>query len=348
MGSLQFLTCTFCPLPHWVFSTEAKRGGWALQNLALLPADAPAFITYFVVSVLPAPLSPLIRTCIMSKSARQVHHSSMTLSPKPCTWASTDRKCQKMPENWRQLGKSRRKHWDEEAETGTLFLFAHSFSYFLTFWGCRESDLPSCKTGPAQKEGGEFGIDPIRWVLIQKPSIGGQNLYTNTVRRGPPHTPGRLFGVYVFPLFSLENKLFGIHQTSFFACWGTWILRAENTFGVYFFPSDSRYLKPLIGFSLLCLSVWLYGMIMYAAAATLGPAPSGTSACHRCPADRARTTATMSGKGDQKSRVVPTNQTTESPVCKLRGMSSKDTPFLVPLPRDFQVRSCLQSLRCVQ
>ena len=33
------------------------------------------------------------------------------------------------------------------------------------------------------------------------------------------HTPGRLFGVYVSPLFSLENKffaqVFGIHQTSF-------------------------------------------------------------------------------------------------------------------------------------
>ena len=39
--------------------------------------------------------------------------------------------------------------------------------------------------------------------------IGGQNLYTNTVRRGPPRTPGRLFGVHdFFPLFSLENKLF--------------------------------------------------------------------------------------------------------------------------------------------
>ena len=48
--------------------------------------------------------------------------------------------------------------------------------------------------------------------------LGGQNLYTNTARRGspsPPQTPWRLFGVYVFPAFSLENKLFGIHQTSF-------------------------------------------------------------------------------------------------------------------------------------
>ena len=39
-----------------------------------------------------------------------------------------------------------------------------------------------------------------------------------------------------FSFFSIENKLFGIHQTSFFACWRTWVCRAENTFGVYFFP----------------------------------------------------------------------------------------------------------------
>ena len=31
----------------------------------------------------------------------------------------------------------------------------------------------------------------------------------------PPQTPRRLFGVYVISLFSLENKTFGIHQTSF-------------------------------------------------------------------------------------------------------------------------------------
>ena len=44
--------------------------------------------------------------------------------------------------------------------------------------------------------------------------MGGQNLYTNAARRDPPQTPGRLFGVYVVSFFSLENKLFGIHQTS--------------------------------------------------------------------------------------------------------------------------------------
>ena len=48
-------------------------------------------------------------------------------------------------------------------------------------------------------------------------SLGGQYIYiyTNTARRGPPQTPSRLFGVYVFSIFSLTNKLFGIHQTSF-------------------------------------------------------------------------------------------------------------------------------------
>ena len=60
----------------------------------------------------------------------------------------------------------------------------------------------------------------VIWALrSQKPKqeseIGCQNLYTNTVRGGPPQTPGTLFGVYVFSFFSLENKLSGIHQTSF-------------------------------------------------------------------------------------------------------------------------------------
>ena len=68
--------------------------------------------------------------------------------------------------------------------------------------------------------------------------IGGK-IYTPMLRKGVPHKhlEGSLVYMY-FPPFSLENKLLGIHQTSFLACWGTWVFRAENTFGVYFFPSD--------------------------------------------------------------------------------------------------------------
>ena len=47
---------------------------------------------------------------------------------------------------------------------------------------------------------------------------------------------GSLMYMY-FPSFSLENKLFGIHQTSF-CLFRHLSFRAENTFGVYFFPSD--------------------------------------------------------------------------------------------------------------
>ena len=39
-----------------------------------------------------------------------------------------------------------------------------------------------------------------------------------------------------FPSFSLENKLFGMYQTSFFACWGTWGFRAENSFWCILLP----------------------------------------------------------------------------------------------------------------
>ena len=62
--------------------------------------------------------------------------------------------------------------------------------------------------------GGRFGVpqlsppcncgeDPLETACgFFAYNLGGQNLYTNTVRRGPPHTPGRLFGVYDFsPLF---------------------------------------------------------------------------------------------------------------------------------------------------
>ena len=55
----------------------------------------------------------------------------------------------------------------------------------------------------------DFG-GPFPWK-----QVGGQNLYTNALRRCPPQTPGRLFGVYVFSFFPHENKLFGIHQTFF-------------------------------------------------------------------------------------------------------------------------------------
>ena len=43
------------------------------------------------------------------------------------------------------------------------------------------------------------------WASIPHPAplIGGPNLFTNAMRRGPPQIPGRLFGLYVsFPSFS--------------------------------------------------------------------------------------------------------------------------------------------------
>ena len=41
-----------------------------------------------------------------------------------------------------------------------------------------------------------------------------------------------------FPPFSLEKQAFWVYTPSlFFACCGTRVFRAENTFGVYFFPS---------------------------------------------------------------------------------------------------------------
>ena len=65
--------------------------------------------------------------------------------------------------------------------------------------------------------------------------IGCQNLYTNTARRGPQQPPWRLFGVYVFSSFFPWKQAFWYTPPNlFFACWGTWVFRTENTFGVYF------------------------------------------------------------------------------------------------------------------
>ena len=75
----------------------------------------------------------------------------------------------------------------------------------------------------------QFSIAPF---VIWAPLIGGQILYTNTARRGPPQTPWRLFGVYVFSFFLPWKQAFWYTPNLFFACW------AGNTFGVYFFPSD--------------------------------------------------------------------------------------------------------------
>ena len=47
-----------------------------------------------------------------------------------------------------------------------------------------------------------------------------------------------------FPFFPLKTSNLGIRQTSFLACRGTWFLRAENTFGVCFCPSDCNWKLP--------------------------------------------------------------------------------------------------------
>ena len=71
--------------------------------------------------------------------------------------------------------------------------------------------------------------------------LGGQNLYTNTARRGPSETPWRLFGVYAFSFFSPWKQAFWYTPNLFLTCWGTWVFKAENTFGVYLFlPFKSK------------------------------------------------------------------------------------------------------------
>ena len=58
---------------------------------------------------------------------------------------------------------------------------------------------------------------PAKKTNVYVPFLRGQNLYTNTARRGPNnHLEGSLLYMY-FLSFSVENKLFDIHQTSF-AC----------------------------------------------------------------------------------------------------------------------------------
>ena len=88
------------------------------------------------------------------------------------------------------------------------------------FWDCLAfgPETPSPRSTELLFPTSVFHLDHIRdsgWPA----SVGGQNLYTNTVRRGPPHTPGRLFSVYGFPpLFPWKQafcQVFGIHQTSF-------------------------------------------------------------------------------------------------------------------------------------
>ena len=65
------------------------------------------------------------------------------------------------------------------------------------------------------------------------------SIYQYCAKRSPPHTPGRLFGVHVFPPSFPWKQAFWYTPIPFFACWGTWVFRAENAFGVYFFPSDN-------------------------------------------------------------------------------------------------------------
>ena len=74
--------------------------------------------------------------------------------------------------------------------------------------------------------------------------IGGQNLYTNTARKGPPQTPRRLFLVYMyFPAFSLETKLFGIHQTSFLPVEALEFSELKTPLVYAFFPPNGNSYK---------------------------------------------------------------------------------------------------------
>ena len=60
-------------------------------------------------------------------------------------------------------------------------------------------------------------------------------IYTPILREGVSHKHLQDALVYMsFPSFSLENNPVWYTPNLFFACWGAWVFRAENTFGVYF------------------------------------------------------------------------------------------------------------------
>ena len=77
------------------------------------------------------------------------------------------------------------------------------------------------------------------------------NACANTAWRGPPQTPWSLFGVYRYfsLLFLPWKQAFWYARNLFFACWATWALRAENTFGEKLFPPPKMSRKWLSGFS---------------------------------------------------------------------------------------------------
>ena len=75
---------------------------------------------------------------------------------------------------------------------------------------------------------------PLIVDVRTKKGVGGQNLYTNALRRGPPQTPGRLFGVYVFAFFPLKTRFLVYTKPLFLPVEAREFFRAENTFGVYF------------------------------------------------------------------------------------------------------------------
>ena len=114
------------------------------------------------------------------------------------------------------------------------------FSDFKMHFGvsglCRGTGRLQCQTwhvGVPRTSSSEMKKMTLHW---ERTVIGYQNLYTNTARRGPQQPRWRLFGVYVFSSFFPWKQAFWYTPNLFFACWGTWVFRAENTFGVYFFP----------------------------------------------------------------------------------------------------------------
>ena len=58
--------------------------------------------------------------------------------------------------------------------------------------------------------------------------------------KGSPTTTLKALWCICISCFFPWKQAFWYTPNFFFTCWGTWVFRAENTFGVYFFPSNLR------------------------------------------------------------------------------------------------------------
>ena len=66
-----------------------------------------------------------------------------------------------------------------------------------------------------------------------------KSIHQYCAKGSPTNTLKPLWCICIFLLFPLKTRFLVYTKTCFFARWGTWVFRAENSFGVYFFPSDS-------------------------------------------------------------------------------------------------------------